>query len=287
MKTLRRWLTLCVMLAAAPVSADTSTHVLTVCADPNNLPFSNRAGEGFENRIAELIAKDMGVGIQYFWWAQRRGFLRNTLAADRCDLWPGVPAELERIAPTQPYYRSTYVFVTRKSRPLQGLTLDDPRLRSLSIGVQMIGNDATNTPPAHAIARRGLTKNVRGYMLYGDYRRPDPPAAIIDAVAKGDIDVGIAWGPLAGFFANRSGVPLRIEPVTPAMDAGILPMTYEISMGVRLNDPQLQREIDTLLQKDRPAIEAILRDYHVPLLEPTVETAKATAARPSPESLRH
>lgn len=254
------------------------THRLVVCADPNNLPFSNRAAQGFENRIAELLSRDMGRKLEYVWWAQRRGFVRNTLGAARCDVWPGVAQGVERIAATHPYYRSTYMFVTRADEPLQGLTLDDARLRSVAIGVQMIGNEAMNTPPAHAIARRGLTQNVRGYMLYGDYDHPNPPAAIIDAVAKGDIDVAIAWGPLAGFFASRSTVPLRIEPVTPVMDGGVWPMAYDISMGVRRDDPQLQRRIDVILEKEKPAIDAILRDYHVPVVRECATTCAANRA---------
>jgi mxaJ protein len=256
--------------AALTAQEPSAARALTVCADPNNLPFSNRAGEGFENRIAALLAKDLGMQLRYFWWAQRRGFVRNTLGADRCDLWPGVPAGLEHVAPSRPYYRSTYVFVTRTDKHLQGLTLDDPRLGALSIGVQLIGNDGINTPPAHAIARRGLTQNVHGYMVYGNYDRPNPPAAIIEAVARGDVDVGIAWGPLAGFFASRSTVPLRIEPVTPVIDAGTLPMTYDISMGIRSDDPHLQQEINALLVKEQPAINAILREYHVPLAPATL-----------------
>lgn len=248
---------------------------LVVCADPNNLPFSNRAGQGFENRIAELLSKDMGKKLEYVWWAQRRGFVRNTLGAAKCEVWPGVAQGVERVAATHPYYRSTYVFVTRADEPLQGLTLDDARLRSVAIGVQMIGNDGMNTPPAHAIARRGLTQNVRGYMLYGDYNHPNPPAAIIDAVAKGDIDVGIAWGPLAGFFASRSTAPLRIEPVTPAMDGGVWPMAYDISIGVRRDDPELQRRIDVILEKEKPAIDAILRNYHVPVVGECPSTCAA------------
>jgi len=261
--------------AALPEQQSAAARSLTVCADPNNLPFSNSARQGFENRIIALLAKDLGAQLHYFWWAQRRGFVRNTLGADRCDLWPGVPAGLEHVAPSRPYYRSTYVFVTRRDKHLQGLTLDDARLRTLSIGVQLIGNDGINTPPAHAIARRGLTQNVRGYMVSGDYSRPNPPAAIIEAVARGVIDVGIAWGPLAGYFASRSAVPLRVAPVIPAIDAGVLPMTYEISMGIRGSDPELQRQIDALLVKEQDAIEAILREYHVPL-EPLPMQRQAT-----------
>ena len=146
------------------VAAEIPRTVLTVCADPNNLPFSNRAGEGFENKIAALIASDLHADIRYVWWAQRRGYVRNTLTEAKCDLWPGVAAGVERVASTRPYYRSTYVFVSRQGNPFKDLNLDDSRLKSASIGVQMIGMDANNTPPAHAIASRGLTNNVRGYM---------------------------------------------------------------------------------------------------------------------------
>jgi quinoprotein dehydrogenase-associated probable ABC transporter substrate-binding protein len=255
--------------AEGPAPAQVSpgpSRPLVVCADPNNLPFSNRAGQGFENRITALLAKDMKAKVEFVWWAQRRGFVRNTLGEAKCDLWPGVATGLERVAATRPYYRSTYVFVTRADKLLQGLTLDDPRLRSLSIGVQMVGNDSTNTPPAHALSRRGLTQNVRGYMLYGDYNRPNPPAAIIDAVGRGDIDVGVAWGPLAGYFSSRSPVSLRVEPVTPEVDATVLPMTFDISMGVRRDEPELQGRINGLLAVHQLAIEAILHEFHVPLV---------------------
>jgi mxaJ protein len=238
---------------------------LVVCADPNNLPFSNEAGAGFENRIAAIVARDLGKHIRYVWWAQRRGYARNTINDERCDLWPGVAAGVDMLATTTPYYRSTYVFVTRADRPLQGLTFDDERLRKLTIGVQMIGDDATNTPPAHAVARRGLIQNVRGYTVFGDYGRPNPPASIVDAVARGKIDVAIVWGPLAGYFSQRAGVPMRVEPVAPQVDAGQLPMAFSISMGVRKGDAALRGQIEKILQKEKPAIDAILRSYGVPL----------------------
>ncbi len=144
--------------------------VLTACADPNNLPFSNKAGQGFENKLAEMIASDLHAKLKYVWWAQRRGYVRNTLNERACDFWPGVGSNVERLATSRPYYRSAYMFVTRESAGLKGLTLDDPRLKHLKIGVQMVGNDGVNTPPAHALSRRGIVDNVRGYMLYGDYR---------------------------------------------------------------------------------------------------------------------
>ena len=211
-----------------------------MCADPNNLPFSNRAQQGFENRIVELLARDMHVRIEYLWWAQRRGYVRTTLDQGRCDLWPGVAAGLSTLATTRPYYRSSYYFVTRADRPLAGLTLDDARLKSLSIGVQMIGADAMNTPPAHAVARRGLIDNVHGFMLYGNYESSNPPARIVDAVASGTVDVALVWGPLAGFFASRSAIALRLEPVMPQFDGAAWPMAYDISIGVRRDDTELR-----------------------------------------------
>ncbi len=260
--------------ATLPSAATAAAEpVLTVCADPNNLPFSNRAGEGFENRIATLIAGDLRMKVRYVWWAQRRGYMRNTLRDARCDLWPGIAAAVDNVLTTRPYYRSTYVFVTRQSANLSGLTLDDARLHSLSIGVQMVGNDAMNTPPAHAIARRGVIQNVHGFMLYGNYATPNPAARIMDAVATGRVDVALVWGPLAGYFAKRAAVPLRLEPVTPALDAGIWRMTYDIAVGVRPGEPQLRDQIDGILTNRKPQIDAILHTFGVPQLPITPAAA--------------
>jgi mxaJ protein len=251
---------------AATPAPEPTTRELTVCADPNNLPFSNKAGEGFENKIASLIARDMGAKLTYVWWAQRRGYARSTLNEAKCDMWPGVAKGVDRIATSRPYYHSTYVFVTRENAPLQGLTLDDERLRSLTIGVQMIGNDAMNTPPAHSLSRRGIVNNVRGYMLYGNYETPNPPAAIIDAVAKGDVDVALVWGPLAGYFSAHSAVPLRLEHVTPVLDDATWPMTYGISVGVNRRNPELLAEVERILDQEQPSVDAILSTYSVPIL---------------------
>lgn len=239
---------------------------LRVCADPNNLPFSNSAGAGLENRIIDLIAHDLNANVTYTWWAQRRGYVRKTLRAELCDLWPGVATGVEMLATTAPYYRSSYVFVTRVDHNLNIASLDDPRLRRLAVGVQMIGNDANNTPPAHALARRGIVQNVHGYSVFGDYARPNPPAAIIDAVVHGDVDVAIVWGPLAGYFAALAPMPLRIVPVEPAPDSRIWPMAFDISMGLRKSDLALKQEIEQELEKRHSDIIAILAAYHVPLL---------------------
>ena len=242
---------------------ESSKRTLRVTADPNNLPFSNEKREGFENKIADLIAKELDANLQYSWRAQRRGFFRETLKEDRADLVLGIPAHFEMALPTSPYYRSTYVFVYRKDRKLNIRSLDDPQLHQLKIGVQMIGNDETNTPPAHALAHRGIVDNVFGYTVYGDYREPNPPARIITAVANGDIDVAVVWGPLGGYFAKTSSVPLEVVPVSPAADPN-LPFTFSIAMGVRKSDTALRDQIDLILQRKRSEIDAILNQYGVP-----------------------
>jgi mxaJ protein len=257
------------ILAAALLASSCGAfrqRTLTVCADPNNLPFSNRKGEGFENKLAILVADALHARLEHVWWAQRRGYVRNTLGEAKCDFWPGVASNVEMLATTRPYYRSTYVFVTRAKDGLGGLTLDDKRLRRLRIGVQLVGNDAMNTPPAFSLSRRGIIANVRGYMLYGDYRRPDPPAEIVRAVENGEVDVALVWGPLAGYFAARSPVPLHLDPVTPWLDDAQWPMIYDISVGVQKNNAGLRRELDDLLTKRRADIDRLLRGYHVPLL---------------------
>jgi mxaJ protein len=239
---------------------------LTACADPNNLPFSNRAGQGFENKLAELIASDLHAKLDYVWWAQRRGYVRNTLGEAKCDFWPGIGSNVEMVATTRPYYRSSYMFVTRASDRLAGLTLDDPRLKKLKIGVQMVGDDASNSPPAHALANRGILGNVRGYMLYGDYRRPNPPSEIMQAVERGDVDVALVWGPLAGYFAARSPVPLRVEPVTPWLADMQWPMQFDISVGVQKDNQKLLKEIDQVLDQRAGDIRKLLAQYHVPVV---------------------
>ena len=250
------------VLAASSVPAE-QQRVLRVCADPNNLPFSNERGEGFDNAIARLIAREMSAEVEYVWWAQRRGFIRNTLGAGTCDVVFGVPANSERALATRPYYTSTYVFVTRETLRPPITSIDDPRLRRLKVGVHLIGDDYTNTPPAHALARRGITDNVAGYLIYGDYRDPNPPARLVEAVAAGDVDIAVVWGPLAGYFVTRQGVPLRLTPVTPAIDAG-LPFVFDAAIGVRRGDDTLRAELNRILVRRHSEIRNILDGYGVP-----------------------
>lgn len=246
------------LVIASPAQA----RELRVCADPNNLPFSNESEEGFENRIVAVIAEELGAEVRYTWWAQRRGFLRNTLKAEICDLVPGLPANLEGVRTTAPYYRSSYAFVTRPGGP-EIKSLDDVILRHLTIGVHLIGDDGSNTPPAHALARRGIIENVRGYMIYGDYDDPNPPMRILEALVNGDIDVAIVWGPFGGYLAQRGSTPLKVTPVLPKFDGPGLPMVFDISMAVRREDEALRQEVDAALARRRPEVDAILDAYGV------------------------
>jgi mxaJ protein len=240
---------------------------LRVCADPNNLPFSNHAGEGFENKLAEMVAQKFGKSVVYTWWAQRRGFIRHTLKAGDCDLVMGVPAQYDLVETTRPYYRSTYVFVTQTARHLRLNAIDDPQLRGLAVGVHLIGDDGNNTPPAHALGQQGIIDNVRGFMIYGDYREPDPPARLIEAVEHGEIDVAAAWGPLAGYVAKTSTVPLTVTPIAAGERFAPQQFQFEIAMGVRKGDHALRDRLNDFIAQNGSEIAALLADYGVPLAE--------------------
>ena len=254
------------ILALATACTHAPRRTLRVCADPNNLPFSNEAREGFENRIADLLARDRDAALDYTWWAQRRGFVRNTLNSGACDLVMGVPAAFEPLRTTRPYYTSTYVFAARRDRGLHLASLDDPRLRTLRIGVQMIGDDFANSPPAHALSERGMVRNVVGYPVFGDYRQPSPLSGIMTAVERGDVDAAVVWGPAAGYFARGAAHPFELTPVSPSHD-GPRPFVFSIAMGVRRGDAALAAELDDFIARRRADIDRILADYGVPRAE--------------------
>ncbi|HWK37734.1 MAG TPA: substrate-binding domain-containing protein [Hyphomicrobium sp.] len=247
------------VVAASPVTA----REMRVCADPNNLPFSKQDGSGFENKIADIIADELGATVTYTWFAQRRGFLRNTLNAGVCDVVIGYPRNYQILRSTRPYYRSSYVFVQRAGEK-QIAGYDDPALRQMQIGVQLIGDDGANTPPVAALAKRGMTANVHGYPVYGDYRTDAPLAPIVDAVSNGTIDVAIVWGPTAGYFARREKTRLKLTPIL--FDSTLLsqPMTFDIAVGVRKNEIALSDEIDRALRNRRNDVDAVLQSYGVP-----------------------
>ncbi|HKU39317.1 MAG TPA: quinoprotein dehydrogenase-associated putative ABC transporter substrate-binding protein, partial [Polyangiales bacterium] len=241
-------------LVAAP---SLNPRALRVCADPNNLPFSNARGEGFENALAALLARELGAELQYTWWPERRGFLRQTLQAHRCELVLGLPAGSERVATSRPVYRSAYALV-RGPRAPRLASLDAPELHALRIGVPLVGDDGANPPPVAALARRGLLHNLRGYSVYGDYGRDSPGAALLEAVHDGEVDVAVAWGPLAGYHAARLALPL-----TPLAEPEF---AFDIALAVRREDRALLAELDRVLVARRPEIDALLDRFHVPRL---------------------
>jgi mxaJ protein len=268
-----------VMNAFARPVANTTT--LRVCADPNNMPFSNARGDGFENKIAQMVAHERGATVEYTWWAQRRGFVRNTLNAHECDLVVGTVAGMEMLTTTRPYYKSSYVFVSRRDRHLGIRSFDDSVLRRLKIGVQLVGDDFANTPPVHALAARGLRRNLVGFTLYGDYRTANPPARIIDAVANGAVDLAVAWGPMAGYFAARSRVPLDVVPVSPRIDLPFLPFVFDIAMGVRHGDSTFRHQLDDFIEHRQASIDSLLASYAVPRVDRAVSRGLARAPRAS------
>ena len=231
---------------------------LRVCADPNNLPFSNARGEGFENALAQQIAAALGTTVEYTWHAQRRGFVRETLKEKTCDVIIGTIAGVKGVRTTKPYYTSSYVFVARGATPV---SFDDPKLAEQRVGVHVIGEDAAMLPPAQALARRGHITNVRGFSIYGDYTEESPPARLIDAVRTKQIDVAVAWGPLAGYYARKA--KLTIGPVGTESDLDV-PMTYAIAMGVRKDDDALLDALNHFIDSHRGDIDALLERYAVP-----------------------
>ncbi len=265
----------------APAAPATS---LRVCADPNNMPFSDRAQQGYENRIAALLARELGETATYTWWPQRRGFIRTTLGAHECDVVVGIVASAGNVLTTAPYYRSTYVFVTRRDRDLQITSFDDPRLRTLRVGLHVIGADYNSLPPGVALARRGIVHNIVGYSIYGNYAHASPPSALIAAVARGDIDVAIAWGPLAGYYARHSEVPLIVTPVATETAGYGIPFVYDIAVGVRPDDHALADRLERVLAHRRGAIDRILREYGVPTVGATAAAAPAAHAPATPTS---
>jgi len=244
-----------------------------VCADPENMPFSNRKLEGLENRIAAVLAQDFGGSPSYVWWGQRQGFIRNTMNATleegRCDIVMGVPVGYDLVHVTAPYYRSTYVFVYKRGRaPIR--SLDDPALKTLKIGVHLLGNDYENPPPVHELGKRHIVDNVVGFSTF--YSAENPPSAIVDAVASGKIDVAIVWGPVAGYFAARQKTPLQVTPIPSA--PGDLPFAFDIAMGVKKGNDALYARVQQAMTRHRGEIEQILKDFNVPLLERKASTAR-------------
>ncbi|MGC4076354.1 MAG: quinoprotein dehydrogenase-associated putative ABC transporter substrate-binding protein [Rubrivivax sp.] len=252
-----------VLLAAAALPATAGT-ALRVCSDPANLPYSNQRGEGFENRIARLLAQDLGADLDYTWNLQRRGFLRRTLNAQACDVVLGVPAGLQGVLQTRPYYSASYVFVTRQRAALALRGIDDPRLATLRIGLQAVGAEGSNPAPARSLARRGWVQHVTGFPAWAEEGDETPQARIVDAVARGEIDVAIVWGPIGRYFAAHASEPLAVTPVDADPLLPELPFRFEMAVGVRRDDSALRDRLQQALDRHGDEIAAILRDYGIP-----------------------
>ncbi len=234
---------------------------LRVCADPNNLPFSNDKGEGFENRIAEFLAKKLGKDLAYTFYPGATGFVRNTLNAHLCDVILGMPQGNDLVQTTNPYYRTTYAIVTRAGSELDGLkTLDDPRLKEKPRRIGLVAN----TPPGNVLAMNGLMASVKPYALMVDTRVESSGAAMMHDLEKGEIDVALLWGPIAGYYAKHSSVKLNVTPLPETPGAR---MAFRIGFGVRHSDQNWKRELNTLIAQNKIELERILRDYGVPLLD--------------------
>lgn len=267
-----KWTMACILSLACTGYA--VSEQLRICADPNNLPYSNEQKQGFENEIAALMAKDLGAQLTYYWYPQRSKFFARTLESGVCDVVMGVPVGMANLDVTQPYYRSTYVFIARKDEHLHITSLDDPKLRTLKIGVHIFGDQNDSSPPADALIRRGIVHNLVGYSIFGHLDETDPAGDLIKAVENRKVDVAIAWGPLAGYFSKNSSIPLQLTPVPDDTANPGLPFHFDIGIGVRKTDGVLEQRLNSELVHLRPQIQAILQNYGIPQLSLPTEAAR-------------
>jgi len=232
---------------------------LRVCADPNDLPFSNEKGEGYENKTAELIGRELKLPVRFVFFPQVVGFVRNTLRARSCDLIMGTVAGDDIVQTTTPYYYSDYVVVWPDGKDFTFSSFDDPRLKTMRIGI------VSATPPSDLLVRHELMAHAKPYALMVDTRYESATHQMIEDVVKGEIDLGLLWGPIAGYYIKRDALKLKLAPIPN--EPGAPRMDYHIAMGVRANEPEWRRQINAVIQKRQPEITAILRDYGVPLLD--------------------
>jgi quinoprotein dehydrogenase-associated probable ABC transporter substrate-binding protein len=244
---------------AAAQTADTVDRTeLKVCADPNNLPFSDEKKEGFENKIAELMGTELGLKVDYTWFPQVIGFVRNTLRAHLCDLVMGTVAGDEIMQTTNPYYFTTYVMFYRSDKGHALAGPEDPHLASLRLGV------VAGTPPSDLLVRHELMSHTRPYALTVDTRSESPTHEMVQDVVDGTIDVGFLWGPIAGYYRKLNDLPLTLVPLKD--EPGAARMEYHIAMGVRANEAEWRRRINAAILKRQPEITTTLRQFGVPLL---------------------
>jgi mxaJ protein len=240
---------------------------LRVCGDPDNLPYSNDRLQGFENRIASVIASDLGVEASYTWWPHQRGLVKNTLEAGTCDVIFGVPHDLETILPTKPYYSSSYVIAQRKGSGRAITSLDAPELKTLRIGVY------ANTPVEESLGRRGLVDHLTAYSLFFDPTGDrDRPAKLLDDLVAGTVDVALPWGPLAGYYARKLNAPIEMTPLPS--EPGV-PLSFSISMGVKKGNRDLKTRLEAAIDHRQTEIRAVLEEFGVPLAAAPVAAAAA------------
>jgi len=249
--------------------------VLRVCADPRNLPFSNEKGEGFENRLAEMFAEKLQKKLDYMYFPQASGFVKMTLGAHRCDVIMGFPQGDDLVQGTNPYYRTAYALIAKQGSGLEEVTtLEDARLKGKRIGI------VAGTPPATNMAVNGLMSNAKPYPLMIDTRVDSSAEAMVGDLGKGEIDAGILWGPMAGFYAKKSNPPLHVTPLVKETTGPRL--AFRIGMGVRPADQNWKRLLNRLIQENQPAINKILLDFGVPLLDENDRLIGAETAIRSP-----
>jgi quinoprotein dehydrogenase-associated probable ABC transporter substrate-binding protein len=251
------------------------TKVLRVCADPRNLPFSNEKGEGFENKLAELFAEKLQKKLDYMYFPQAAGFVRMTLVAHRCDVIMGFPQGDDLVQGTNPYYRTAYALVAKQGSGLDDVAaLEDQRLKGKHIGV------VAGTPPATNMAAYGLITNAKPYPLMIDTRLDSSAVAMIKDLMAGEIDAGVLWGPMAGYYAKQANPPLHVTPLVKETSGPRL--TYRIGMGVRPADQNWKRLLNRLIQENQSTINKILLDFGVPLLDENDRpiSAEMTAKQP-------
>jgi quinoprotein dehydrogenase-associated probable ABC transporter substrate-binding protein len=234
--------------------------MLRVCADPHNMPFSTDRGEGFENKLAELLAAQLGKGLTYSWYPQAPGFVRNTLRAYKCDVLMGIPQGDDVVQVTNPYYRTAYALVVKQGSGLDGVdTLGDPRLKGKRIGI------VAGTPPADNMAVNGLMANAKPYPLVIDTRVDSSAAAMMRDLASGEIAAGILWGPMAGYYARPVGSAVTVVPLVK--ETGGPRLAYRIAMGVRYTDQEWKRLLNRKIQENQDVINKLLLSFGVPLLD--------------------
>lgn len=245
------------LMLGVGAQAQTPAWEMRVCADPDSPPFSSRNRRGFDNRVAEILADELGARVSYVWWPLGSTMVSAQLREGHCDLIIGVPDGFGELLHTLVYYKSPYVFVYRRDSPFAVRSLDDPILHELKIGVQR-----TDIPPHKALLGRGLAANV--VLQRGDLGA-ERLSFVIDAVARGEIDVGIAWGPVAGYYADKQEVQLEVVPVTPEVVLPLLKMSIDMTIAVRQGDEALRDSLERALVSRWGEIQQVIGSYQVPL----------------------